>query len=451
MNKYTNKTLYRLIPIKETVLKFFSQEWFFSLSQFGTAERESFESDRDRGARIIWVSSGPRITNHLSQIGTAERESRIIWVSSGPRITNHLSQIGTTERESRIIWVSSGPRITNHLSQFGTANHESFESVRDHGARITNHLSQFGTANHESFESDRDRESRIIWVSSGPRSANHESFESVRDHGARITNHLSQFGTANRESFESDRDHAARIVNHLSQFGTANRESFESDRDHAARIVNHLSQFGTAERESFESDRDRESRIIWVRSGPRIANHLNQIGTANRESFESDRDRGARIIWVVHQLWSSASAANMRCERGNGASRFFFSNWDGALRKEHTLPSLVHATVSLITPSPLSVSVESLWTGWWMRARRRRLERSWPCSCLSVWLSERLCRFCFERSSEVSVLGTEMRPSSEGHFSIKPWPGAERTQIHWCTAPNVKDLKPISCSKVWGQ
>ncbi len=35
MNKYKNKTLYRLSPIKETVLK---------LSQFGTAERESFES-----------------------------------------------------------------------------------------------------------------------------------------------------------------------------------------------------------------------------------------------------------------------------------------------------------------------------------------------------------------------------------------------------------------------
>ncbi len=106
-----SQTLYRLIPIKETVLKFFSQEWFFSLSQFGTAERESFESVRDRGARIIWVRSGPRSANHLSQIGTAERESfesvrdrgaRIIWVSSGPRSANHLSQIGTAERESRI-------------------------------------------------------------------------------------------------------------------------------------------------------------------------------------------------------------------------------------------------------------------------------------------------------------------------------------------------------------
>ncbi len=45
------------------------------LSQFGIADRESFESVRDRGARIIWVSSGPRSANHLSQFGTAERES----------------------------------------------------------------------------------------------------------------------------------------------------------------------------------------------------------------------------------------------------------------------------------------------------------------------------------------------------------------------------------------
>ncbi len=50
----------------------------------------------------------------------------------------------------------------NHLSQFGTAERESFESVRDCGARIANHLSQFGTAERESFESDRDRGAQII-------------------------------------------------------------------------------------------------------------------------------------------------------------------------------------------------------------------------------------------------------------------------------------------------
>ncbi len=41
---------------------------------------------------------------------------------------NHLSQFGTAERES--------------LSQFGTAERESFESVS--GPRSVNHLSQFG-------------------------------------------------------------------------------------------------------------------------------------------------------------------------------------------------------------------------------------------------------------------------------------------------------------------
>ncbi len=40
----------------------------------------------------------------------------------------------------------------NHLSQFGTAERESFESVRDRGARII----------CESFESVRDRGARII-------------------------------------------------------------------------------------------------------------------------------------------------------------------------------------------------------------------------------------------------------------------------------------------------
>ncbi len=104
-----------------------------------SANRDSFESVRDRGARIAihlsqFGTRAARIANHLSQFGTAEPESRIIWVSSGPRSANHLSQFGTAERESRFIWVSSGPRIANHLSQFGTAK----------------------------------RESRFIWVSSGP-------------------------------------------------------------------------------------------------------------------------------------------------------------------------------------------------------------------------------------------------------------------------------------------
>ncbi len=35
MNKYKNKTLYRLIPIKGTVLKFFSQEYVIFLFVFG--------------------------------------------------------------------------------------------------------------------------------------------------------------------------------------------------------------------------------------------------------------------------------------------------------------------------------------------------------------------------------------------------------------------------------
>ncbi len=57
----------------------------------GPRIEESFESDRDHGARIIWVSSGPRSANHLSQFWTAERES-FEWVRDrGARIANHLS------------------------------------------------------------------------------------------------------------------------------------------------------------------------------------------------------------------------------------------------------------------------------------------------------------------------------------------------------------------------
>ncbi len=108
--------------------------------------RKSFESVRDRGARIVCA-------NQLSQFGTKERESFESVQDQG----------------ARIILVSSRPRSANHLSQFGSANRlrESVKSVRDHGARIVcpNQLSQIGTAERESFESDRDR----------------ESFESVRE------------------------------------------------------------------------------------------------------------------------------------------------------------------------------------------------------------------------------------------------------------------------------
>ncbi len=162
----------------------------------------------------------------------ASSRPRIIWVSSGPQSANHLSQIGTAERESRIIESvrDSGAR--------------SFESVRDRGARIANHLSQIGsaerdhwvssgTAERESFESDRDGGARIIWVSSGRRSANH----------------LSQFGTSGARIIWVRS--GPRSANHLSQFGTAERESFESVRDH----------------ESFLSVRDRRSLwygLIWL-------------------------------------------------------------------------------------------------------------------------------------------------------------------------------------------
>ncbi len=50
------------------------------------ANRESFESVRDHGARIIRVSSGPRSGNHLSQFGTAERESLESVRDRGARI-----------------------------------------------------------------------------------------------------------------------------------------------------------------------------------------------------------------------------------------------------------------------------------------------------------------------------------------------------------------------------
>ncbi len=231
-------------------------DWF---SEIETRERESFESVRDRGARIIWVSSGPRSANHLSQFGTAERKSLIIWVSSGPRSAKHLSQIETAER---IIWVSSRPRSANceSFELLGTAERESFESVRDRGARIANHLSQFGTAERELriIWATRDRGARIIWVSSGPWSANRESIESVRDRGAWIIWVSS----------------GPRSANHLSQFGTAECESFESVQDRGARNIWVRSRLRS---ESFESVRDRGARIIWIRSGPRSANHLSQF------------------------------------------------------------------------------------------------------------------------------------------------------------------------------
>ncbi len=71
----------------------------------------------------------------MSQFGTAERES----------FASHLSQFGT--------------RSANHLSQFGTAERESFESVRDRGARvICESFESVRDAERESFESVRDAE-----------------------------------------------------------------------------------------------------------------------------------------------------------------------------------------------------------------------------------------------------------------------------------------------------
>ncbi len=46
---------------------------------------------------------------------------------------NHLSQFRTAERET---FESDRDCGANHLSQFGTAERESFESDRDRGARI---------------------------------------------------------------------------------------------------------------------------------------------------------------------------------------------------------------------------------------------------------------------------------------------------------------------------
>ncbi len=138
--------------------------WF--ISELRCAYHESFDSDRDFGARIVnyfyldrdFDRSG--FVNHLIYIRTSVCISWIIWFRSGLRssysesfdldrdfdrsgFVNHLIYIRTSECVSWIIWSLSGlwASITNHLIQIGTKRvRKSFDSDQIFRARIANHL-----------------------------------------------------------------------------------------------------------------------------------------------------------------------------------------------------------------------------------------------------------------------------------------------------------------------
>ncbi len=67
--------IYAAAPGEQLWVRCLAQEHLSRDIEGGESAGYSFESVRDRGARIILVSSGPRIAIHLSQFGTAERES----------------------------------------------------------------------------------------------------------------------------------------------------------------------------------------------------------------------------------------------------------------------------------------------------------------------------------------------------------------------------------------